>query len=281
MANLRFIPILLSIISVINSNSITEAQHNQIKFLVENKTTNLIKALDGSFHSIIPDNFDWRKQYPNCFRAVKTQGKCSSSFALSVSATLESRICINSNGNNNFELSPQDILSCGFNEKRCKLEASLKDTWEYVERNGLLTEKCLPYLSKEGSVVPQCPSSCVYNKDPFYRYKALIGSFHVVKGIEEIKTEIMIYGPVTTVMTVFEDFALYNGGIYEYQYGKQMSDLSVTIVGWGKENGIDFWIVRNTWGMYWGENGYFRIKMNDAKSNIENNVGVSKSLLWY
>jgi cathepsin X len=60
-----------------------------------------------------------------------------------------------------------------------------------------------------------------------------------------------------------------------------MSDLSVTIVGWGKENGIDYWIVRNTWGMYWGENGYFRIKINDPKSNIENNVGVSKSLLWY
>ena len=263
-----FLPYLISLIyfiSKINCNT---------KFLIENNSTS---ALKQSISTHLPVSFDWRTIYPNCFRFVKNKGKCASSFALSIATVLESRICIDSNGSNQMELSPQDILSCGSFGLNCKNEGSLEETWKFVEKSGILSEKCFPYLSKQGIIVPQCPKNCVYPLDPLYRYKPLLNSFHLIKGIDEIKTEILIYGPVTSVMSIYEDLALYTTGIYEYKYGKLMGNQSVVIVGWGNENGKDYWIIMNTWGKYWGENGYYKIVINDQFSNIENNVGVSNT----
>lgn len=53
----------------------------------------------------------------------------------------------------------------------------------------------------------------------------------------------------------------YKSGIYERHSWIPMGGHAVKIVGWGVENGTNFWIVANSWGETWGENGFFRIKM--------------------
>jgi len=59
---------------------------------------------------------------------------------------------------------------------------------------------------------------------------------------------------------VYSDFMSYRGGVYVHTGGKLEGGHAVKIVGWGSEGGMDYWIVANSWGPLWGEEGYFRIK---------------------
>jgi len=62
-----------------------------------------------------------------------------------------------------------------------------------------------------------------------------------------------------TAFTVYADFMNYESGIYTHQSGKMEGGHAVKILGWGNEDGIDYWICANSWGPKWGENGFFRI----------------------
>jgi len=79
----------------------------------------------------------------------------------------------------------------------------------------------------------------------------------------------MARGPVTSNMLVFKDLINYESGIYTQtdDFGNP-DDLigahAVLLVGWGRLNETDFWIVKNSWGADWGEDGYFKIQMGSS-----------------
>ena len=51
----------------------------------------------------------------------------------------------------------------------------------------------------------------------------------------------------------------YTGGIFIDDLGKKGYDHDISVTGWGEENGVKYWIIRNSWGSYWGESGDFRL----------------------
>ena len=59
-----------------------------------------------------------------------------------------------------------------------------------------------------------------------------------------------------------DKFVKYTGGIYEEDAGEIKPNHETSLVGWGKDEktGTEYWIGRNSWGTYWGEYGFFRIK---------------------
>lgn len=60
-------------------------------------------------------------------------------------------------------------------------------------------------------------------------------------------------------MATTNEFENYTGGIFEDKTGANATSHAISIVGYGVENGTKYWLVKNSWGSYWGINGYFKI----------------------
>lgn len=87
--------------------------------------------------------------------------------------------------------------------------------------------------------------------------------------------EIMKRGPISCRQAVTKAFFAYKGGIFKDTTGDTRPRHATSILGWGKSaNGEKYWIGRNSWGTYWGENGYFKILKG------ENQYGIEEECSW-
>lgn len=124
----------------------------------------------------------------------------------------------------------------------------------------------IPVLDAVSHSVPRYMSTSVFLYMIFYvtaaiaKYpKITISEYGSVKGDDNIMSEIFARGPVSAYINAncIED---YTGGINMYDTCSAFSiNHAIQLNGWGTENGVDYWIGRNSWGTYWGEHGFFRI----------------------
>jgi len=87
-----------------------------------------------------------------------------------------------------------------------------------------------------------------------------------------MKSELYVHGPMSCGISVSDGFEAYTGGIYEEESsGFIRINHELAIVGYGldEETQTEYWIGRNSWGTYWGEEGFFRIKMHENNLKIE------------
>lgn len=98
-----------------------------------------------------------------------------------------------------------------------------------------------------------------------------VSEYGTVSGVDQIKAEIFSRGPVGCVISVTEPFENYSGGIFHDDGSTPLGGHELALVGFGvdKASGTKYWIGRNSWGTYWGENGYFRIEMGKNALGIE------------
>ena len=96
--------------------------------------------------------------------------------------------------------------------------------------------------------------------DPIKTYpKITVSEYGTVVGDENIMSEIYFRGPVSAYINA-NCIEEYTGGINMYDTcNSHITNHAIQLNGWGTENGIDYWIGRNSWGTYWGEHGFFRI----------------------
>ena len=67
---------------------------------------------------------------------------------------------------------------------------------------------------------------------------------------------------------VFEDLYNYKSGIYTHKTGVKLGGHAIKLIGWGKENNVEYWLGANSWGEDFGEQGYFKLNMNDASLDL-------------
>lgn len=191
---------------------------------------------------------------------------------------------------------------------------SIFDAWEYIYKFGVCQQRCFSesrladkkidppskiadYSDKIKLYGTDCSNledigktSCLATIDgkPIARRAFFCDSIYNVgdkdgnmeKTINQIKGEIVRWGPVAAGFILYENFVdekKWNGRtVYDKVEGKPIGGHYVSIVGYGK----DYWICRNNWGTDWGLLGYFKIKMGLAECQLEKNVSACTPYLY-
>lgn len=220
----------------------------------------------------VPESYDYTDSYPQCKSTVFDQGRCGACWAFATTSMFSDRRCVAGKTNESVSLSAQYQLSCEVDTHGC-LGGTIDKAWNFLETVGVPTLSCFDYSDEafyDGELV-SCPKAC----DDGSNISLITagGSGENIGGNPEaIKIEIFKSGPVGTFFKAYQDFRLYRRGIYRHLTGDLLANHAVEIVGYGSENGTDFWRIRNSWGRHWGEQGFFRIVRGVNECDIEDNV---------
>ncbi|KAG6545013.1 hypothetical protein Mapa_013705 [Marchantia paleacea] len=206
----------------------------------------------------VPKAVDWRKK--GAVTAIKDQGECGSCWAFSTIGGVEGINQIRTG--NLVSLSEQELVSCDVTANTQGCEGGYMDYgYEFIAQNGGVdSERDYPYTAED--------DSCNSHKEK--KVAATITSYEDVPANSEKDLQKAVANqPVSVAIDAGDgDFQLYTSGIYDGTCGTEL-DHGVVAVGYGTSGGTDFWIVKNSWGESWGEEGYIRMQRNvDAPEGL-------------
>jgi len=209
----------------------------------------------------VPKTVDWRKK--GLVTPIKDQAQCGSCWAFAAVASLEGQHALSTK--KLVSLSEQNLVDCSGPEGNFGCEGGLPDQgYQYIiDNKGIDTEAAYPYTAED--------DQCAFNKK---KIGATITKFtDIATGDESaLQKAVATIGPISVGIDASQDsFQSYTSGIYdEENCSTTQLDHGVTVVGYGSENGKDYWLVKNSWGTVWGIKGY--IKMS---RNAQNQCGIA------
>ena len=247
----------------------------------------------GAQAQTLPEAFDWRSHDGfDWTTPVKCQGRCGSCVAFANVGVLESVLKIAEDDPLwQPDLSEQALFACGCSQC-CRKGWTLYGAARFLKATGIPEEDCWPYpaISKtrtdrsgtpvrdsQGRVIVDiCDTACSGYCEDWPDSSWRIVTFRKITDPEGIKRSIIENGPVVANMDVYKDFRYYTEGVYRrpsagffggFNLGGFEGGHAIAIVGYddnGDERG-GCWIVRNSWGEDWGEDGYARIGYGEVR----------------
>ncbi|AAS82707.1 ORF31 [Agrotis segetum granulovirus] len=220
------------------------------------------KLINGNPAVLLPDSFDWRDRH--VITSVKNQRDCGSCWAFSTIANIESLYAIKYN--KLLDLSEQQLVNCDEQNNGCNGGLMHWAMEEIIRQGGVSNETDFPYTASDGF----CK-----RKQGFVNIN---GCNQFILSNEDRLRELLIFnGPISIAIDVI-DVIDYSQGISSTCRNDNGLNHAVLLVGYGVKNNIPYWILKNSWGSQWGENGYFRVQRNINSCGMINDYAASAIL---
>lgn len=209
----------------------------------------------------LPVSLDWRDQLgSNWVSPILDQGNCGSCVAFAAIGALETQYKIASGfAAFNVKLSPQHLFSCGGGA--CDYGWMPATAAGFLQSHGVPEEACSPYISGATGKDVACSASC---SDASRRSLRITGYSTPTRSVQDLNSvkQALQNGPLVTTLEVYADFMAYSSGVYKHVQGDIQGGHAVSIVGYD-DNSRSF-IIRNSWGQSWGENGFAHVSYDDV-----------------
>jgi len=192
---------------------------------------------------------------------VKDQGQCGSCWAFSTTGGLEGAWQISSGQLTS--MSEQQFVDCDTSSAGCN-GGNMGSAFGWAEKQNVATESSYPYTAKDGS----CKSSfsTAIPKGGVTGYKS-VGSLFSKATVAKLQSAVDL-NPVSIAIEADQSsFQHYTGGVLSQNCGTNL-DHGVLVAGYDSSAG--YWLVKNSWGSSWGENGYIRLSQTGNVCGILN-----------
>jgi hypothetical protein len=175
-----------------------------------------------------------------CSTEVKNQQSCGSCWAFSTTGAIEAQLCSQT-------LSEQDLVSCDKEANGCD-GGSMAQAFQWIAKNGIASEDGYSYTASASACNPTKERQIV----------AKVSGGRSVSGESSLKSAVAMQA-VSIAVAAVPCVQHYQGGIIDETDCGDGLDHGVLAVGYGSEDGKDYWRIKNSWGSGWGEAGYFRV----------------------
>jgi cathepsin L len=211
-----------------------------------------LPSFKGRVKRQAPESWDIRKDGPGSMTPVRNQGSCGSCWAFAAVATVENAMSV-FNGTLPL-LSEQDLVDCDSTCYGCN------GGWSYVALNhvktkGIASRDAYPYQNSGGTCKPSVART------------SILDAVKLPPDSATIKSYLAKNGSCTIPVFVSGAFQYYSSGVFDdgqsYPASPDQTNHEVTLIGYGTEGGVPYWLIRNSWGPEWGEAGHIKVKARD------------------
>lgn len=162
-------------------------------------------------------------------------------------------------------MSEQNVIDC-YSNSTC-FGGFPEKTLQWVKTHGINSEKDYPYKEKHTNCAPK------FSKLINISFNEII---QVNNSEAALKEALSTNGPIIVSLYVTSRWRFYKSGVWYDRQCSEVTNHSMLLVGFGTDNGKDYWLIKNSWGKDWGDKGYIKV----ARNKHENYCGITSESLY-